>query len=215
MKDYFGRDLAVGDFVMPLRDSTHYTTSNEPLVVLRLGSETRVQLSGGSYGEAKLLLAVNHETESAKGKAWCDAFREQYKDQFNFEQVQKKSAYQERWILMRIPDGRFIMVPYHGANYPEKNRKFKSAYFELIGTTLPHYMPDFYIFQKEITNRYLETVEPFLRRGSYTTQIDNFELSRLAIKNFNPVLLNYCQDVAVEVGDASVLEALSRLEVQR
>jgi hypothetical protein len=99
IKDAIGREIKVGDFVVPLKNSSFTIVGNKPKVVCRLGSSNRVMLNASSYGVAENLLVVNEQFEHQFGVQWCKELRSTYESEFVHEQVKKGKDTKTRYIV--------------------------------------------------------------------------------------------------------------------
>lgn len=124
-KDYFGREIKVGDVVVFTNNSSLYIWRGEKAaVVTRLGSDDKIQINGSSYGKADYTLVVTEQFKHQFGEEAYNALVEDQREHLNEKPVEKKLPSPKYWLRKEQDYGknapvRLFVLKIQASNGPE------------------------------------------------------------------------------------------------
>jgi hypothetical protein len=136
-KDYFGREIKVGDVVIFTNNSSLYIWRGEKAaVVTRLGSDDKIQINGSSYGKADYTLVVTEQFKHQFGEEAYNALVEDQREHLNEKPVEKKLPSPKYWLrkeqdYSKLLPVRLFVLKIQANNGPETYAQTK-AFFDSI-----------------------------------------------------------------------------------
>jgi hypothetical protein len=153
-KDYFGREIKVGDVVIFTNNSSLYIWRGEKAaVVTRLGSDDKIQINGYSYGKADYTLVVSEQFKHQFGEEAYNALIEAQREHLNEKPVEKKAPSPKYWLRKEQDYGkttyvRLFVLKIQASNGPEICNQVNSFF-----DSIPNFKRNTYRSSKGLNKR--------------------------------------------------------------
>jgi hypothetical protein len=213
IKDAIGREIKVGDFVVPLKNSSFTIVGNKPKVVCRLGSSNRVMLDASSYGVAENLLVVNEQFEHQFGVQWCKELRSTYESEFIHEQVKKGKDTKTRYVVYYDIDKKaFFIYKFSGPTSGDLINKEANKCLPFVSKKSYWDYQAFFVFK----TRHNFKDNHYACCHINTSYIDDkYHLSTTQLRELGLQYHNTEESVPVKITDLEAIEKIKQAKIKK